>query len=360
MQKEAPDWVVFVGRMQPVHNGHVHVLSEAKRQAKKGVIVFIGSVNGPRTPKNPFTFQQRAQLVTYSMLDLGFQPIPLFPEDKKFFVLPVKDYRYSNTAWIESIQSDVNSIVGKDDSVALIGFHKDDSSNYLNWFPQWKFLPVAVDESAETINATDIRDVLFENKSTGFLSGVLPSHSLSFINKFRTSAEFERLKVEHQKNVAYKKLWAGSPFPPMFVTVDAVVNCAGHILMVQRGPNDRGAGQWALPGGFLDQKERIVDGAIRELKEEADIDISERALKGLIRGNEVFDAPNRDMVGRCITHAFYFVVDTYKGKLPKVRAAGTEVGEIDDVMWVPIAELDEDNIYADHYDIIMHFLRMNK
>jgi bifunctional NMN adenylyltransferase/nudix hydrolase len=346
------DYVSFIGRFQPMHNGHIDVFNEAFLIAEKGVIIFIGSVNGPRMPKNPFTYEQRKEVITKTLNDMGYT---------NFVIRPLKDYRYSNTAWIESVQEQVSQIIEPGDVHKLIGYKKDDSSSYIDWFPQWGQpieVEVAVDEF--TLNATDIRQILFENKHTSFLKGVMPTSALDFIDEFRDTTEFQRLKREYEKNERYRKMWANSPFPPTFVTVDAVVNCAGHILLIRRGEGDRGAGQWAIPGGFLDQKERIVDGAIRELKEEADIDISERALKGLIRASEVFDAPNRDTVGRCITHAFYFVVDTYKGKLPKIRAAGVTEDEIADAKWVPIAEIDEDVMYADHYDIIMKFLGMVK
>jgi len=354
MQENQVDWVVFIGRFQPVHNGHIHVLTEAKKRARKGVIVFCGSVNGPRTPKNPFTFRQRKELI-----EMGARGVQLSVVEgtsfQRIVVLPVKDYRYSNTAWMESIQYNVDATVDAGDTVALIGYHKDDSSNYLDWFPQWKFIPVDVDESAETINATDIRDILFDNKNTAFLSGVLPQYSMKFLHEFKLTDEYARLKQEHETNQAYKKRWSVAPFPPTFVTTDAVVTCAGHILMIQRG-DAPGKGQWALPGGFLEMKERIIDGAVRELKEETEIDISEKALKGLIRAQDVFDSPNRDARGRCITHAFLFVVDTFKGKLPKVRGADDAA----DAKWIPISELDESIIFADHYDIIMKLLGMQR
>lgn len=351
MQEQKVDWVVFIGRFQPVHNGHIHVLNEAIKCARKGVIVFCGSVNGPRTPKNPFTFNQRSNLIHSAWLKdcIITNHIPMLQ------VLAVKDYRYSNTAWMESIQHQVDQTTGGSNSVAMIGYHKDDSSNYLDWFPQWKFISVDVDESAETINATDIRDILFDNKNTAFLSGVLPQYSMQFLNEFKQTPEYARLKQEHEINQAYKRRWSVAPFPPTFVTTDAVVTCAGHILMIQRG-DAPGKGQWALPGGFLEMKERIVDGAVRELKEETEIDISEKALKGLIRAQDVFDSPNRDARGRCITHAFLFVVDTFKGKLPKVRGSDDAA----DAKWIPIAELDETIIFADHYDIIMKLLGMQR
>ncbi|HEY4493115.1 MAG TPA: NUDIX domain-containing protein [Candidatus Paceibacterota bacterium] len=54
----------------------------------------------------------------------------------------------------------------------------------------------------------------------------------------------------------------------------------GKILMGKRHPDPdkadsafRSAGEWSLPGGKLDWRESIEEGAIREVKEETDIDI---------------------------------------------------------------------------------------
>jgi len=44
---------------------------------------------------------------------------------------------------------------------------------------------------------------------------------------------------------------------------------AARILIAKRVARGRNPGQWALPGGSLDAGESVVDGALRELEEEA-------------------------------------------------------------------------------------------
>ncbi len=46
------------------------------------------------------------------------------------------------------------------------------------------------------------------------------------------------------------------------------------ILMVRRQSNDYLGGVYELPGGGVDDGETIIDGAIRELKEETGLDVS--------------------------------------------------------------------------------------
>jgi len=52
------------------------------------------------------------------------------------------------------------------------------------------------------------------------------------------------------------------------VVVHAVVERDGALLLVKRAKHLSEGGKWGLPGGFLDRDERLVDGVLRELREE--------------------------------------------------------------------------------------------
>ena len=56
------DYLVFIGRFQPFHNGHASVITKALELANK-VIVLAGSANRPRYWYNPFTFDERKQTI---------------------------------------------------------------------------------------------------------------------------------------------------------------------------------------------------------------------------------------------------------------------------------------------------------
>lgn len=71
------------------------------------------------------------------------------------------------------------------------------------------------------------------------------------------------------------------------VTVDVLfLNGQDQLLMVKRG-RDPGKGLWALPGGYLDWDERVVEGALRELAEETGLELKDPQMLGW------YDDPDR-------------------------------------------------------------------
>ena len=94
-------------------------------------------------------------------------------------------------------------------------------------------------------------------------------------------------------------------YPHPAVTVDVVVftieNDELKVLLIQRG-QEPFAGQWAIPGGFIEIDERLSDAAKRELKEETGV--SAAYLEQLY----TFGNPDRDPRERIITVAYYALI----------------------------------------------------
>lgn len=334
------DALVFIGRFQPFHNGHAAVIRTALEQAKE-VVVVVGSSFAARNIRNPFTFQERKEMIK-----------SVFPTER-VKVVPVSDYPYDDNKWVKAIQKVVDETIPHAQDVGLIGHSKDSSSYYLKIFPRWKN-HVEV-PNVDNINATDIRKVILTSMDyTDFeeLDYVMPKAALALMANLLGKPEFKVIRAEYEMVKKYKEAWKVAPFPPTFMTVDAVVVQSGHILLVKRGDMP-GKGLWALPGGFLNQEETMLDGAIRELKEETKIKVPVPVLKGSIKDSKTFDAPNRSQRGRTITQAFYIDLG-FGDELPKVKGSD----DAEKAFWVPFNEVKQEKMFEDHFFIIDNFLNI--
>lgn len=333
------DALVFIGRFQPFHNGHKAVIDAALEQAKE-VVVVVGSSFAARNIRNPFTFAERKAMIE-----------SVFDTDR-VKVVPVSDFPYDDNKWVNAIQRIVDETVPHAKDVGLIGHSKDSTSYYLNIFPRWKN-HVEV-PNIDGINATDIRKVILTPMDyTDFeeLAYVMPKASLSLMAGILSKQELQVVRAEYAMVKKYKEAWKAAPFPPTFMTVDAVVVQSGHILLVKRGDMP-GRGLWALPGGFLNQNETMLDGAIRELREETKIKVPVPVLKGSIKASKTFDAPNRSARGRTITQAFY--IDLGVGELPKVKGSD----DAEEAFWVPFNQVRQELLFEDHFHIIDNFINI--
>lgn len=351
------DLLVYIGRFQPFHVGHRRVVELALEKTSH-LLVLVGSAYQTRTIKNPFTFQERSEMILSS---LDPQHI------SKITIRALRDAPYNENAWLQEVQRQVNMLLESrahtnatngilralsEMKVGIIGYEKDDSSYYLKAFPQWDFIDVGC-EYNDAVDATTIREIWLTKKSPRFVEGALHTSVRKFIFEDFPKKEFERLCREQEHITNYKKQWANTPYPVQFNTVDAVVVQSGHILMVKRR-SAPGENLWALPGGFINQNETIKQAVFRELKEETKIKVPDSALKGIIERcpRQVFDAPNRSLRGRTITHAF--LIELPPGELPKVRGSDDAAK----ARWIPLSQFDkmEDQCFEDHHYIVSYFI----
>lgn len=332
MTKKPYDYVVFIGRFQPFHNGHKEVIKKAL-ELTDNLIVLIGSSNVSRSIRNPFTFKERKALIQKCFSNNIFKAI-----------LPLNDYPYNDSRWIVEVTSKVYDVIEKPPSkvkIALIGHTKEDTEYYLSLFPSFDYVEVP-----ETINlnATEIRTQYFKE---GTVNNSIPDYVKHFLTIFKNSSYYVSLKEDFDYIEKYKKDWEAAPYAPTFVTVDSVVIQSGHILLIERGGYP-GKGLLALPGGFLDPNEFMLDGAIRELREETKLKVPSPVLRGSLVKSQVFDHPLRSSRGRTITQAFYFKLKDMPEGLSKV-SGGDDARK---AAWYPLASIDPCQMFEDHYAII--------
>ncbi|QZE12956.1 NUDIX hydrolase [Halosquirtibacter laminarini] len=133
-------------------------------------------------------------------------------------------------------------------------------------------------------------------------------------------------------------------YPRPAITVDTIViaprNQEMLILLIKRKEYPF-QGSWALPGGFINMDELLLDAAARELEEETGI--SGVKLSQFF----TFDAILRDPRQRILSSVFH-------GELPEP----VPVKGMDDALeakWFPIISLPE--MAFDHNEIIRKFVR---
>lgn len=338
------DYLVFIGRFQPFHIGHEEVIRTALTLAQQ-VIILVGSSNQPRTIRNPWTYVERVGMI--------FDGLNLDKADQdRVTCAPLQDVSYNDQKWAAGVQDIVTAVIscgGWTDmppKIGLIGHAKDASSYYLKMFPQWDFIE---HEMNEVISATDLRSLMFEGKNIKFLRALLPQDVYFDVVDFTKTEAFATLVEEYKHIKKYKEAWKAAPYAPTFVTTDAVVVQSGHILLIQRRAAP-GKGLWALPGGFVNQDEYLVDAMVRELREETRLKVPAPVIKGSIVSQRVFDKPDRSLRGRTITHAY--LVQLPAGELPAVKGSDDAM----DAKWVPISDIKQDEMFEDHWSIIQNMI----
>lgn len=328
----------YIGRFEPPHRAHLAVMLEALERVNK-IIVVIGSARAARSVKNPWTAEERQTLIADMLAGAGV------PRARVLFAF-VRDYFYNEALWLSEVQRGVAAHTRGSTDIALVGHIKDDSSYYLRSFPAWEYLPTRVESP---LNATDLRRLYFGGHEVSAEEHVPPSVR-TFLEEFRRTRDYEDLRAEFEYLREYRARWDGAPFPPVFVTTDAVVIRSGHVLLVRRG-GQPGRGRLAMPGGFLAPKSTLLDSCVRRLREETGLPEG-LDLAGALRGSDVFDYPDRSQRGRTITHAFHF--DLGLGQLPILRPGGDSAG----AEWTALSDAlaRPELFFEDHHAIVERFL----
>lgn len=332
------DYGIYIGRFQPLHIGHQHVIEEALTKVKTLIIV-VGSANKARNPVNPFTYQER-----YDMLHMVYcHEINM----GRILVMGMYDYP-DNQDWADHLANSVEQMIRAHDpnleepEVALAGFGKDKSSFYLDMFPCWE--SIQIDAQHGTINASDIRHS-YLRRLPRFADDAVHHRVGAWMRGFALSAEFKELVEEAEYYRAYPSQYGRGPF----LTADAVVLHRGKVLLVTRGKTP-GKGLMAMPGGFVNSDERLDDAIYRELEEETLFtrELMEPYHYGV---NFLADDPKRSLRGRVVSHIGLFLV-------PDDVELPTPVGSDDAVHagWYSFDEIYAYEMFEDHYDLLDHIL----
>lgn len=349
----ADEIAVLIGHFAPVDRRHAEALRIALANWRQVVVVITSAFQAP-SPRNPFTWQQRADMIRLCLAS---------EENERLSFVPARDH-HRDDRWAEEVARSVyrQAPGATEKQFTVVDPAFDDPGDYRfdcpRAFPRWGHQPMPLARSGTTeLASATIRSVLLSVErdaraaALAFLEGAVPAAVRHYLSAWWESPIRERLAQENEWVREYRKRWPAE----QAMTVDVVVICSNHVLLIERGEG-AGAGLFAVPGGFLEKDERFYDGAKRELREETGLGYVGDGLDVAFVGAEVFDRPDRSMRARIVTVAHLF--DLKSTPLPDVQGRD----DARHALWMPVADLMdiEERFFEDHFQILDHFLRLTR
>ena len=149
-------------RAQPFHNGHKSLVDLMLKECEKSYII-LGSIQESRTEKNPFTFEERKQMIINIYND-------------KVIIDGVNDIPSDNNKW-------VNSVIEKIDGYPDVYYCGDDINGVFFKIDniRIKKLPREKQKGNLNISATKIRELIREKND--FWKNFVPKENHKYIEK---------------------------------------------------------------------------------------------------------------------------------------------------------------------------------
>lgn len=161
---------LLIGRFQPFHLGHLEALQFALSKVDK-LWVGLGSSNKPVEKENPFTAEQRKEMILSSIDDSMKEKISIY------FIPDVDNH----IRWIEKI----DTIVPKFDII----FSNDDLTKHLYSKRNIQVLAIPF-LNRESLSGTNIRDLIIRDQKWDDL---VPDGTRNFLEKTNAKQHLKNL-----------------------------------------------------------------------------------------------------------------------------------------------------------------------
>ena len=86
---------ILIGRMQPVHNGHMEVIKQILNEVDE-IIIGIGSAQASHELKDPFTAGERVVMMSQALAERDIDP-------SRYYIIPMQDINF-NAIWVSHVK----------------------------------------------------------------------------------------------------------------------------------------------------------------------------------------------------------------------------------------------------------------
>lgn len=86
---------ILIGRMQPVHNGHLEVIKQVLSEVDE-IIIGIGSAQSSHELKNPFTAGERIVMMNQTLAESNV-------DSSRYYIIPMQDINF-NAVWASHVK----------------------------------------------------------------------------------------------------------------------------------------------------------------------------------------------------------------------------------------------------------------
>jgi len=129
-------------------------------------------------------------------------------------------------------------------------------------------------------------------------------------------------------------------------TVDIIIEEDSRILLIKR-KNEPYKDQLALPGGFVNEGEKVEDAAKREAHEETSLDVDLVDILG------VYSEPKRDPRGHNMSTVF--IGRCHPDSVNEIRPVAKD--DATEIEWINIEEVGDKKLGFDHKHILLDYKR---
>lgn len=256
---------MFIGRFQPIHNGHLSVIENAMKEVDH-LIIGIGSADKHHTDVNPFSCGERRKMIESSV-----------GGDYSIVEIPDKN---NDPLWLDFVEAHAG-----DFDVVYSG-----NSHVIGIFEPAGY-EIKIPREKIYVSSSTVRDMMARGAKW---RKYVPNPAVEII---------DGIKGEERVRLLYKQYI--NPIP----AVDAIIEYGNGIILIERKD-----GKYALPGGFVEFGESAESAVVREVKEETGLDFKISRLVG------VYSDPKRDSRNHVISI-------TYCGKGYGKLCAGDDAQE---------------------------------